>query len=212
MDAIHTEKRHGLNISIYQDENPISPREDASSCFGKMICFHSRYTLGDKHNESPESLLKIIDRKNVLSLELYLYDHGNISLRTYKHGLHSNWDCGKVGYIYVTFEDIKKNFGVKRLSKKILQKAKDILNAEVATFNDYISGNVYGYSIKDDQENDIESVWGFFGDYEDDNGACSEARSVIDRLTNEGKTDSNGQYLMAFLKEIKQHENANSKE
>ena len=35
-------------LRIIQDENPYNPREDDN--LTKMVCFHNRYDLGDKHN------------------------------------------------------------------------------------------------------------------------------------------------------------------
>ena len=35
-------------LVIQQDDSPSNPREDDN--FGKMICFHRRYNLGDHHN------------------------------------------------------------------------------------------------------------------------------------------------------------------
>lgn len=45
-------------LFIVEDEDSINPREDWD-CFGKMICFHSRYNLGDKHDyEEPRDFLQ----------------------------------------------------------------------------------------------------------------------------------------------------------
>lgn len=45
-------------LFIVEDEDPINPREDWD-CFGKMICFHRRYNLGDKHNyKEPRDFLQ----------------------------------------------------------------------------------------------------------------------------------------------------------
>ena len=35
-------------LVIQQDDSPSNPREDDN--FGKMICFHRRYNLGNHHN------------------------------------------------------------------------------------------------------------------------------------------------------------------
>lgn len=35
-------------LVIQPDDNPFNPREDDN--FGKMVCFHRRYHLGDHHN------------------------------------------------------------------------------------------------------------------------------------------------------------------
>ncbi len=42
---VYTETFSGKTINIHHDENPASPRE-WESC-GTMVCWHSRYNLGD---------------------------------------------------------------------------------------------------------------------------------------------------------------------
>lgn len=47
--TIYEESNGSYSLVIHQDENPISPRQmDAN--IGRMICFHSRYYLGDRHD------------------------------------------------------------------------------------------------------------------------------------------------------------------
>lgn len=47
-------------LMIVDDDQPINPREDYDP-FGKMICFHGRYNLGDQHSyDEPGDLLKQI--------------------------------------------------------------------------------------------------------------------------------------------------------
>ena len=46
-------------------------------------------------------------------------------------------------------------------------------------WNDYLTGNVYGYDITKDGVH-ITSVWGCYGDYAADGGALAEARQAVD--------------------------------
>lgn len=41
-----------------------------------------------------------------------------------------------------------------------------VLINEVAVYNDYLTGNVHGYILKDSEGNEMESCWGFLGDLE----------------------------------------------
>ena len=36
-------------LFILDDDTPMNPRED-HDCLGKMVCWHSRYSLGEKHD------------------------------------------------------------------------------------------------------------------------------------------------------------------
>lgn len=53
-----------LKLEIYQDEF-FNPRRDIDN-FGKIVCWHSRYDLGDRHDFSePSDFLKqLIDADN----------------------------------------------------------------------------------------------------------------------------------------------------
>jgi hypothetical protein len=42
---------HGVVAKIYVDDDPENPREHYDH-LGKMVCFHRRYDLGDKHDYS----------------------------------------------------------------------------------------------------------------------------------------------------------------
>jgi len=46
---IYEENNGSYTLQIYEDENPISPRQ-MNANIGRMISFHSRYKLGDRHD------------------------------------------------------------------------------------------------------------------------------------------------------------------
>jgi hypothetical protein len=172
----------GYNIKISQDECLDSPREWDN--LGKMVCFHGRYELGDKTDLKSDNFdgwqeLKdyLIKKENAyIIMPLFLYDHSGVSLKCFPHGQHSAWDYGQVGYIYATKEDIQKEFGKQRISKKIIAKTQDILLNEVNIYSKYINGEVYYFSVEDKIGNHIDSCGGFY-DYND---CKKEAESIVD--------------------------------
>jgi hypothetical protein len=158
-----------------------------------MVCFHRRYDLGDKHDlkhddfegwkEMSEYLIK--EERAAIILPLYLYDHSGISMRVGSwvgHAQHAEWDSGQVGWIYMTKEDAVSNWGKGRFTKKVREKAEACLRSEVTEYDQYISGQVYGYVVEDEQGYvDEESCWGFFG-YE---YCVEEAKSAADWMATE---------------------------
>lgn len=118
-------------------------------------------------------------------LPVYLYDHSGITIRTTPFSC--PWDSGRVGLIYVTKAQVREAFGVKRISAKTLERARQGLEGEVGEFNQYLTGDVYGYIVErvpldedgfeqDDEAEELDSCWGFYGhDY-----ATSEAQSVLE--------------------------------
>ena len=152
---------------LISDHDAESPREWDN--FGTMLCFHKRYDLGDDTEgktsedfngwEEVEAYLRK-EKKAVVVLPLYLYDHSGISMRTYRHGQHASWDCGQVGFIYITAEALKKE-GVTKA------KAEKILIGEVETYDQYLRGDCYTLVKETYTANktkiDHDTLGGFYG-------------------------------------------------
>lgn len=169
-----TEEYRGYDIEIKQDEFPESPREWDN--LGTMICFHRRYNLGDKHNfNHPDDFMEFFNESQSICLELCLYDHSGITISTSPFSC--PWDSGQIGVIYVEIEQVKKEWGWKKLSEKRIEKIKEILKQEVETYDDYLTGNVWCFTIEKDGEH-IDSCYGYFGDPE--GYIIDEYRSIID--------------------------------
>lgn len=100
-------------------------------------------------------------KKNMVILPVYLLDHSGLSVSTTPFSC--PWDSGLVGYIIADRKSMLKEYGCKKLTETIKRKAKEVLIAEIEIFNQYLSGEVYGYSIEDSEGNDVESCFGFYG-------------------------------------------------
>lgn len=177
-------------IKIEHDDMQESPRDWDN--LGTMVCFHNRYNLGDYNDHShtdplefaynlsglyedqvfeyltDDQLAKCWDEihKKYVILPLYLYDHSGITMST--TGFSCPWDSGQVGYIYVSLEDVRKEYNVKRVSKKMREKIATYLTNEVETYDQHLTGEVYGFNIEKGEENEhVDSCYGFFG-YNDD--------------------------------------------
>jgi len=196
-EAIYTETRHGLTIKIYPEEYPLDPRENDN--LGTMVCFHRRHKLGDKHTMSVEEVKEFTQRKDIVWLPLYLYDHSGITMSTSNksYPFTCPWDAMQVGIIYITKAEIKKEFGT--ADQKSIEKTLNNFRAQVKEYDDYLTGNVYGYVIEDKEGEHLESCYGYSGDYNNkDFSALTEARHMVDSITENGKTDEKGQVLADF--------------
>jgi len=187
----------GYTINTFYDELHDSPRDWDN--LGTMICFHGGYNLGDKTDLKSEDFngwdeLENYLRKElqaVICLPLYFYDHSMQSISTVSflgRAHHADWDSGRVGFIYATQEDIKKNWDVKRISKKRIADTERILRSETETYDEYIRGNVFGFTVEDAEGNNIDSCGGYLGDdYYDE--MVNEAKSTIDYTIKELKKE-----------------------
>jgi hypothetical protein len=261
-------------LFIVDDDEPMNPREDCEP-FGKMVCWHKRYSLGDEHNHSDPSdflvdlcrdtvpndeliqmikdnkfeflrfgrdeeneemyylesfddhfnkwyhetdydtsdfyaddmlldtalpFLKNSEMLNLLSdyvviLPLYLYDHSGITMNT--AGFSCPWDSGQVGWIYTTYDDVRKEYG----SLDVV-KAENLLKSEVESYDCYLTGQCYGFKLYEN-DNEIDSCWGFLGSIFDvpkdiQSYLPSECENIIDFLEYHSEVDED-EYLEQAL-------------
>lgn len=189
-----------LTVKIEYDPEPLNPRKEYDN-LGIMVCFHRRYNLGDETDyrsedyHSWDELREAIEKNEdpVVILPLYLHDHSGLTMRTSDFGDH--WDSGQVGFIYLPREKAKKEYG--KLTKKNLKNAKEVLEGEVDTYDEYLGGQVYGFVIEDENEEEIESLWGIFGL----NYAKQEAREQAEALAKRKSGSSMGRPRMKIKQE-----------
>jgi hypothetical protein len=200
---VQTVKNDKNILEIMIDESPSSPREWDN--FGTLIAWHNRYDLSDHHeknhsdmrefleyhtceyyetiegveNASDDRLMELFQRDHIM-LPVYMYEHSGVVLNTY--GFSCPWDSGQVGYIYISKDRVRKEYGVKRITKKLLEKVESILKSEIDIYSEYVNGNVYGYVLKDNEGNEVDSCWGFYGHDFSNNGMCDYIPSELHEL------------------------------
>jgi len=182
---IKTFKKGNEILEIYQDENPESPRTWDN--LGTMVCFHNRYNLGDDkklHNLSKNDFNSWLELQNHIAkkldaaviLPLFLYDHSGITMKT--SPFDCRWDSGQVGFIFVTKKQARENFSKKRVSDSLKKKLITYLEGEVETYDQYLTGEMYGFKLSTvstcdqghEHKEETDSCWGFYGDNWEKNG------------------------------------------
>ena len=204
-DLVETIEYKGCTIEVHIDEDAESPREWDN--LGTIIYWHRGCKAGDNVSyDSPkqfmwnlledyydsetvekwqdekgekefiEYCLEKFNKKHGIILPLYLYEHSGITIRTYPFSC--RWDSGQVGWIYITKEKIKKEWNKKKVSKQLLDKVENQLVQEVKTYDQYLTGEVYGDIIKNEGGEEIGSCWGFYGPTK--NELIESAKETID--------------------------------
>lgn len=97
---------------ILRDDTDVENPRESDTCFGKMVCFHRRYNLGDKHDYSdPGEFLRDIVRDGVPHKEIITYvQSGNAkdvkllyNRSSHEWEVHSYWDMFKKWYVETSF-------------------------------------------------------------------------------------------------------------
>ena len=171
MDCIETiELEGGLKLETFYDDCPECPRE--WDTFGTLYSNHRDYDFDD------HTIDEILDDDGNLTIEdthyylnVYAYIHSGIALSTTReYPFNDRWDSGLFGIIAVSKEDAAKQFPEDTEAKAIAQ-----LDAEINVLNEYCQGNCYGYILTDRYGDEIDTCWGYIGDYDD---MVDEAKTI----------------------------------
>jgi len=168
-----------------------------------MVCWHNNHNLGDDHGYETNRVMfhmlsglyvnfntdELTDKQyeqcvhkahklNVI-LPLYLYDHSGITMNT--TGYSCPYDSGQSGYIFVSYEDIRKEYNVKRVSAKLRERMVKYLTTDVKTYDQYLRGEIFYFNVEktdnDGETIDIDSCGGYYG--YDDNYMISVIKDAI---------------------------------
>jgi len=178
-------------LEIEQDNDPMNPRTEWDN-ITTMICFHRNYNLGDKTElkssqfDSWGELKEHIESEyKVLMIKpLYLFDHSGITIST--SSFNDRWDSGQVGWVFIEEKKLKNLCGDNEYTD---EKLNDMIDSDVKTYDSYITGEVYQYTIYEietcslghEHRNVVESCGSFF-DEEDCKG---EGMNVLSIYTKE---------------------------
>ena len=207
------EKGMKYTLEVKAADYAENPREWKNFC--TMICWHNRYFLGDKHHFSNpllfmsalyegvmgenwfdnhkidnwSDIFKALQESNLILIKaIYLYDHSGITVSTSRaYPYNDHWDSCITGFIYVTKKTILEETGL-ATEETWKDVAEDFIKAEMEVYDQYLRGDVYGYTLTrtvvkqekcphcgevireyEDEEYD-DSSWGFYGDCLEDNG------------------------------------------
>jgi hypothetical protein len=147
-----------MYYEIVTDTFPANPRDEEN--LGTIACISNRYFTGDEilSLDKIEALLKSTKH---ITLPVYAYIHGGIVLNTI--GFDCPWDSGQIGCIYIAKDKVRNSFNTKRVNKSLHKKIINYLSQEIEIVSHYLNGDVFGYVIKNDDGNELDSCWGYYG-------------------------------------------------
>lgn len=176
------------NLKIVNDNDAECPLRAWDNYFSFLSC-HRRYyteskfkTIYDNANnsfsqddfDSLDEIEAFLSKQGYIWVKVYMYSHSGDTISTAPFGCH--FDSGVFGYLYATREQILDAFGGKRLTAELKRKALEGMESFVnETWDAYISGEVYGYQILDEEDEIVDSCYGFYGEKH----AIEEGESVL---------------------------------
>ena len=176
MEAIETIKYKGYDINIIPDNYPQSPNEWSNDDY--FLVYDHRDFYVKKSGFDPEDIFenmqngkKTYDGYFYFPVYAYIHSGVHLQLKRWFNGLpqgHNEFDVSFRGFCL-----IKKTKG-----SYTMKKAYKIAQSVIDEWNDYLSGNVYGYRVCKNDEI-IDSCYGFYGDYEKSR-IIEEAKSIVD--------------------------------
>lgn len=152
----------GWKAYITQDEDPESP--DAWDDAPPDATVYLTTTRNRYFEKNPDYLEDAEERSACWSFPLYAYIHGGVSLGIGRGSvMDCPWDSGQIGEVRVRKEAFASE-----------QQAREAAQAEVCTWNQYLSWDIWGVIIEQDGEH-RDSCWGFYGE----DNASAEARTML---------------------------------
>lgn len=141
----------------------------------------NKYEDGSKNYEAVETSRKY----HLFILEAYI--HSGVRLYLFNGKKKDAWDSSILGAVLVSKEDWKMR-----------TEAKGIACGLVESWNQYLSGEVYGFVVEDKEGEEFDSCYGFLGDPEE-SGLMDNARSAVDIFITQEKK-AHAEVLKAQIK------------
>lgn len=171
---VETIEDEGRVIEIHHDAFAHSPR-DCQDNFATLVCGHRRYALPNEAGLDLDDFASWAEVESelgrlghVVVVPVFLMDHSGLGVNTtgFRQWDPQGWDWGQIGFAACTAVDIRDNWSLprkRRITEERLDDARRLVVAEVDEFGMYLSGQVFGYVVRDADGQDLDSCWGFYG-------------------------------------------------
>ena len=109
------------------------------------------------HDEAEDYFIK----QDFIYVSLFLYSHSGWSVASTPFG--DKGDSGQAGWFYMERKTAVAEWGNKRFTKAIGEKAKTYLEDFILSLNQYYTGDIYRYDITDENDEIINSSSSHYG-------------------------------------------------
>lgn len=201
-------------LFIEADDCPENPRNWDHTA--TILTWTRTYKVGDRHNfktpfealcqlcenydieydeyedDIPSLYKKLQEYKDIVIMPINAYEHSGITISTSNtYPYNDKWDGGQIGFAFIDKETVFKNF-MSITEDNWQEKCVDCINKEVHTLDQWLQGDIYGYTLKkkvhqhniircphcneiiNEEEYDEwieeDKCYGFYGDIIEENG------------------------------------------
>lgn len=137
--------RHWHKLGFTKDEISVLWDEDWSPL----------HWSGEKSSTFVGKLVDLLEKEGWVYTDVYRYEHSSIALNV--SGFSCSWDSGQLGFAICRPETLKKNGWTKEQAYNCLK------NMIENTYTAYLNGEVFGWVTKDEEGDEIDSCWGYYG-------------------------------------------------
>ena len=140
---------------------------------GTWVCNHRRYALPNEidfnfntFNSWRVAAAELSKRYDYV-LALYMYEHSGLSFNLCglsPYWQHGRWGGGQVGFVVANKSDVRKWFGVKKVTAAVETRFYNTLRGEVADYQLFSNGEVYSFDVLDENGTVVDhacGIWGF---------------------------------------------------
>lgn len=205
-EAIHEEQAGKLKVRIFPDMDVQSPDEDGDDNLF-LVGYHRDFTVErdavvtqgqcraifDPEEDGQEDAKEFKKRYHVFGLEAYIHSGVALALSHEGNFPDRRWDVSQLGAVFVSRKEWKSEAAARKAAQGLIE-----------TWNDCLSGNVYGYVVEDERGENLDSCWGFIGDYEK-SGCLEQARDAAKQYnTPEERAKRRAQYKQADIRQAEE--------
>ena len=146
----------------FDNESKFDSYEDLIEYYGVE---RSGYDWKAMHRDA-RTLVEAAKKKGDILKPISVYSHSGDSIYIGLPADHfdGRWDCSLLGFGIDDSETIKNEFNGDT------EVAERVFDGEIKTLSEYVAGEVYGYKLFNEEDEEIDSCWGFYGDNPAENG------------------------------------------
>lgn len=188
MEIYETIPYKGYNINIHFDTCASNPFEE----FDQLGVLYQNRRDSHSNGKQLRKLKEFDDgngyidwkrlKRDYIWLRVYSYEHSGICLKTSRNGnpFSCPWDSGFYGIIARRKDEIRNEYGWKLINNARRKLIETYFENEIELYSEYLEGNVFGYTVTDDEDNELDSCWGFYGMDHEKSGLFEYAKGFID--------------------------------